>query len=241
VQDQRFQQPAANTEAFLPGLQLLDSPSPFTFHMNIIIPRRDLLLLISRCCGLDPLLHSPRLCSDSQTCVTHPYKALFTTAAAQLYAESVVSGLQALCLSWMSSQDPAEREFCAKSGLKDPQQVRGFFSRPVISTMFHTNLGPDDATVLFPASQDRPVKSLGKVCCSARHSHWHLLMGRALELAQVALTSLDISQVCTAFDGAGTALCGNLRCITSKWGWVYDGSGHSTSDANMQQWASEVC
>lgn len=119
--------------------------------MNIILPRRDLLLLIARCCPA------------GGAAAARPLKPLFTTAAAQLYAESVVDGLKALCALWLAEPDPADRQFCEQSGVRGAEQLAAFFDCPVISTMYHHNLGPDDDTLLLPGTQERPSKALGKV------------------------------------------------------------------------------
>jgi hypothetical protein len=118
--------------------------------MNIIIPRRDLLSLIGRCCAADPTLGSA-------------LKPLFTTAGAQLYAESVVDGLRALCQAWLTGPNESDRNQCRRAGVQSPAQLRAFFNCPVISMMYQHFLGPDDDTVLLPGLQDRPGKSLGKV------------------------------------------------------------------------------
>ena len=169
AQDQRFQQPKGDAPAFPPGQPLLDGASEHTFHMNIILPRRDVLQLIARCCPLSSRHGAPSAAEPAG--VVPAIKPLFTTAAAQLYAESVIAGMRALCLDWLNSSDPDARRACEEAGVRRAEQIADFFSRPVVSTMFHTNLGPDDATVLLPATQDRPVKSLGKVrsaCCALR-------------------------------------------------------------------------
>ena len=165
LQDQRFTPPPA-AGGLEPGGPLLDAAAPHTFHMNIILPRRDLLLLIARCCPA------------GGAAAARPLKPLFTTAAAQLYAESVVDGLKALCALWLADADPAEREFCEVSGVRGAEQLRAFFDCPVISTMYHHNLGADDDTLLLPGTQERPSKSLGKVrpapAASLTHSRAHI-------------------------------------------------------------------
>lgn len=167
--------------------------------MNIIIPRRDVLLLIGRCCGLaaprapkTAAASGGEIAKDAQPPpprLIESYKPIFTTAAAQLYAGSVVKGLEALCVAWMRSGDPKEREFCEMCGLRDVRQVRAFFSRPVISTMFHTNLGPDDMSAMLPATQDRPSKSLGKV------SDWGFCVHISIRVCAVADTRVHPAAV----------------------------------------------
>jgi hypothetical protein len=152
VQEQRFKRPGTGSQGFQLGGPLLNAPAASIYHMSIIVPRRDLLCLIGECCPADPMLPSGI-----------PFKPLFTTAGAQLYAESVVNGLRALLQLWLTGGNVSHRQQCERAGVHSHSQLRAFFDCPVISMAHHHYIGPDDDTVLLPGLQDRPIKSLGKV------------------------------------------------------------------------------
>jgi hypothetical protein len=158
MQEQSFKPPAHGS--FQPGGPHLNAPAPSTFHIHIIIPRRDLLSLIGFCCPKHPAQGGP-------------LKPLFTTAAAQLYAEAVVDGLCALCQAWLTGPNERDKRRCQRAGVHSAEQLRSFFDCPVISMMYQHLLGPDDDTVLLPGLQDRPTKSLGKVQCRPSSSSLH--------------------------------------------------------------------
>eukprot|EP00892_Ulva_mutabilis_P004063 jgi/Ulvmu1/2028/UM120_0024.1 len=138
--DQTFKPPPANDQAFLPGSPYIDEPKAKQLHMNVILPRRDLVALMKACCPLIP---------GTSNCFIN-YKAVFTTAATQTYADLVILGLCELTRSWVQYDHDFRKElqYC---------QVTAFFNGPVLSMAHGRNLGPDPLLELHPNPADSGV------------------------------------------------------------------------------------